>query len=156
MTLQQFLELEYSALLQAQAKITGNHELGLDLLHYAIEEMSHKDNLQAILDSGGGRFYLVRIMMVQWRSQTGPFYRQFVKSNDELNAFEPADEAPEPLDIDRVNAILDGLPWYDKNLFLLYTEKGLNYSELARETQIPRTSIGLTVNRVRKHIKKNL
>lgn len=153
----QYLSHDYQALDQAAKKITGNNELSSDLLHYAIEEMSYKDNLQAIIDSGGARFYLVRIMMTQWRSQTGPFYKQFIKQEQEIDIIEnKSPEEDKILDINRVEKILNELPWYDRELFRLYAEGEHNYSSLAKETGIPRTSIGLTINRVRKHIKKNL
>lgn len=157
MNLNQFLEQEYTQLQQAAQKITGNHELQLDLLHYAIEELSGKQNLHAILDSGGGRFYLVSIMMTQWRSQTGPFYKQFMKEHIDISNWDQANvEEEEPLDISHVNGILDQLPWYDRELFKAFTNGRHSYSSLSRETGIPRTSIGLTIKRVKKHIKQNL
>lgn len=143
--------------MQAAQKITGNNELAGDLLHYAIEELSYKPNLQAILDSGGARFYLVRICMTQWRSQTGPFYKQFVRQEQEIDEFiNKTEEEETTLDVKKVEQILNELPWYDRELFKLYAEGNHNYSSLAKETGIPRTSIGLTINRVKKHIKKNL
>lgn len=156
MTLQQYLHLDYAALVSAAQKITGNSDLHLDLLHYAIEELSHKPNLQDILDSGGARFYLIRIQMTQWRSQTGPFYRQFVRQHSELASGLQSDEEPISLDQQRIYNLLDGLSWYEKELFLLYADRGLNYSDLARETGIPRTSISLTIRRVKSYLKKNL
>lgn len=156
MNLNQFLEIEYDKLQEAAKKITGNNSLYLDLLHYAIEEMSGKQNLDTILESGGGRFYLVSIMMTQWRSQTGPFYKNYIKEGRDIDSYEQSDEEPESLDVARVNKILDGLPWYDRELFRLYVQGDHSYSSLARETMIPRTSIALTIKRVRNHIKKNL
>ena len=79
-----YLSNDYNELVNAAKKITGNNELSIDLLHYAIEEVSYKSNIQSIIDSGGMRFYLVRIMMTQWRSQTGPFYKAFVKSGGQV------------------------------------------------------------------------
>lgn len=151
-----FLSQDYHALEQASRKITGNNELSYDLLHYAIEELSHKKNLQDILDSGGARFYLVRIMMTQWRSKTGPFYKQFIKTELQIEFHDAPEVEEKHLDIERINKILEDLPWYDKELFKLYAEGQHNYSSLAKETGIPRTSIGLTINRVKKHIKQNL
>jgi len=151
-----FLSQDYHALQQAANKITGNNELSYDLLHYAIEELSHKKNLQDILDSGGARFYLVRIMMTQWRSKTGPFYKQFIKTELDIDHYDREDAEEKHLDIERINKILEDLPWYDKELFKLYAEGQHNYSSLAKETGIPRTSIGLTINRVKKHIKQNI
>jgi DNA-directed RNA polymerase specialized sigma24 family protein len=154
-----YLSNDYKELLIASKKITGSNELSTDLLHYAIEEVSYKHNLQSILDSGGMRFYLVRIMMVQWRSQTGPFYKAFIKRGGqvELDKVEHLIEKEnEGLDIKRVNLIVESLPWYDKELWKLYVEGGYNYTGLAKVTGIPRTSIGLTINRVKKHIKKHI
>lgn len=156
MNLNQFLEQEYPTLQEAAQKITGNHELQLDLLHYAIEELSGKQNLQSILDSGGGRFYLVSIMMTQWRSQTGPFYKQYKKENIDISTWDQPETFEETIDIKRVNTILDTLPWYDRELFKLYVDGSHTYSSLSRETKIPRTSIGLTIKRVKKYIKQNL
>jgi DNA-directed RNA polymerase specialized sigma24 family protein len=155
----QYLSNDYSELTNAAKKITGNNELSIDLLHYAIEEVSYKNNLQAIIDSGGMRFYLVRIMMTQWRSSTGPFYKAFVKRGGqvELDKVEHLiEKETEGLDIKRVNQIVDSLPWYDKELWKLYVEGGYNYTGLAKVTGIPRTSIGLTINRVKRHIKKHI
>ena len=156
MNLNQFLEQEYTTLQQAAQKITGNNELQLDLLHYAIEELSGKQNLQAILDSGGGRFYLVSIMMTQWRSQTGPFYKQFMKEHVDIATWDQAEEEEPRLDVTKIRSILDSLPWYERELFKLFTDGQHTYSSLSRETGIPRTSIGLTIKRIRKHIKQNL
>ena len=156
MTFNEYLTQDYEALTQAADKITGNSDLALDLLHYCIEDLSHKPNLQAIVDSGGARFYLVRMMMTQWRSQTGPFYKQFVKSHEDVELYDKPETEYEPLDINKVNGILDELNWYDRELFKLFAEGNHTYSSLSRETQIPRTSISLTINRVRKHIKKNI
>jgi RNA polymerase sigma factor (sigma-70 family) len=152
----QYLEADYTALVQAANKITGNNELSHDLLHYSIEELSGKENIQGILDSGGARFYLIRIMMTQWRSQTGPFHRQFKKHHEELEWHDKPDKEDKPLDLERVNEILDSLEWYDKELFRLYADGEHNYSTLSKETGIPRTSIALTIKRVRNHIKRNL
>lgn len=156
MNFTEYLSNDYQALTEAANKITGNHHLALDLLHYGIEELSTKANLQDILDSGGARFYLIRILMTQWRSQTGPFHRQFVKQYEELEWHDKEEKEEKHLDLDRVNHLINNLDWYDRELFKLFAEGDHNYSTLSKETGIPRTSIALTIKRVRKHIKKNL
>jgi len=157
MSLNECLEIEYPHLVEASLKITGQSELHLDLLHYCIEDLSKKQNLQAIVDSGGLRFYIVKMMLTQYRSQTGPFYKMY------LNHWTMSPEVPdEPdreetrLDMKKVNQLLDQLPWYDKLLFKTFVDGDHSYSSLSRETGIPRTSISLTINRVRKYIKENL
>ena len=158
MNFNEYLSKDYKALVEASNKISGNNKLATDLLHYAIEEMSYKKNLQDIVDSGGARFYCIRIMMTQWRSGTGPFYKSYVKPGGtvDITNIDLQEREDNPLDIDRVNDILSQLPWYDATLFRLFSKGSYNFSTLAKETGIPRTSIGLTINRVRRHIKKHL
>jgi DNA-directed RNA polymerase specialized sigma24 family protein len=69
---------------------------------------------------------------------------------------ERVDEKEEHLDVKQVEKLLQELPWYDHLLFKTFVEGDHSYSSLSRDTGIPRTSISLTINRVRKHIKKNL
>jgi len=157
MTVNETIEFEYPELIRAAKKITGGHALHMDLLHYSIEELYNKPNMTDIVHSGGLRFYLVRIMMTQWRSRTGPFFKQFGDHyNKELNDNIKEPEAEEHLDTKRVSKLLHQLPWYDKMLFETFMEGGHSYSSLSRETGIPRTSISLTINRVRDYIKTNL
>lgn len=157
MTNNQIIELEYPELIKAAKKITGNHDLHMDLLHYSISELYNKPNQDDIIQSGGVRFYLVRIMMTQWRSTTGPFFKQFGdKFNKEPDPNLADDAVEETLDVDRVEKLLLELPWYDRLLFKTFAEGGHTYSSLSRETGIPRTSISLTINRVRDHLKQGL
>jgi RNA polymerase sigma factor (sigma-70 family) len=156
LTNNEIIEFEYPELIKAAKKITGNHPLHLDLLHYAIEELYTKPNMNEIIQSGGVRFYLVRICMTQWRSRTGPFFKQF---GDHYHRELPegiAEAETETIDAKRVSQLLHQLPWYDKMLFETFMEGEHTYSSLSRETGIPRTSISLTINRVRKYIKENL
>jgi DNA-directed RNA polymerase specialized sigma24 family protein len=155
MSLNECLEIEYPHLVEASLKITSGHELHLDLLHYCIEDLCKKPNAQAIVDSGGIRFYIVRMMMTQFRSVTGPFYKMYMNHwSREIE--EVVDEKEEHLDVKRVEKLLQELPWYDHLLFKTFVEGDHSYSSLSRDTGIPRTSISLTINRVRRHIKKNL
>jgi len=146
--------LEYPILIEASKKITGNHELHLDLLHYAIEELYSKPNYNEIINSGGLRFYVVRIMLTQWRSNTGPFYKMFFnqKSNEIVGDFIYEDE----YDFNEIEYIkaLDGLAWYDKELFKIFSDKQHTISSLSRETGIPRSSVDITIKKVRKILRK--
>jgi hypothetical protein len=145
---------EYPILIEASKKITGGHELHLDLLHYAIEELYSKSNYNEIINSGGLRFYIVRIMLTQWRSNTGPFYKMFFnqKSNEIVGDFIYEDE----YDFNELEYIkaLDGLAWYDKELFKIFSDKQHTISSLSRETGIPRSSVDVTIKKVRKILRK--
>ena len=145
---------EYPILIEASKKITNNHELHMDLLHYALEELYSKKNYEEIINSGGVRFYVVRIMLTQWRSNTGPFYKMFFnqKSNEiseDIIDYKEYDQH----DLEYIKALED-LAWYDKELFKIFSDKQHTISSLSRETGIPRSSVDITIKKVRKILRK--
>ena len=145
---------EYPILIEASKKITNNHELHMDLLHYALEELYSKKNYDEIINSGGVRFYVVRIMLTQWRSNTGPFYKMFFnqKSNEiseDIIDYKEYDHN----ELEYIKALED-LAWYDKELFKIFSDKQHTISSLSRETGIPRSSVDITIKKVRKILRK--
>jgi len=157
---EQFMTENYPLLKEAADKITGKDKLADELLHYAIDEFLHKPKLEEIVSSGGGRFYIVRIMMTQWRSTTGPFFHTYMKGTDSIT--EEVENIPEEMSpeteavVNRIKTELAKLPWFDRRLFEVYTEENHTVSSLARATEIPRTTISLAINRIKKHIRKTI
>jgi len=152
----------YEELQKAARRITSNDVLWEELVQYTMDEFLRKANLQEILDSGAARFYCVRIMLNSWRSVTSPFYYTYRKPTDFIDDWKDVEEIPEedPTPIvemaERATEILRTLPWYDRMLFETFVDENHTVSSLARVTGIPRTSVSLTINRVRRHIKNNL
>lgn len=149
----------YSELRTAAQKITGGHELWEELLHYCLEEFLFKPNVNEIITSGGGRFYIVRIMMNQFRSTTSPFYSKYRISpvDIEFEDTEEPDVFKEHEDkLTKIQDALGQLPWYDKQLFEIFVKENHTISSLSRATGIPRTSVNLTITRVRNYLKKSL
>lgn len=161
MTLDEFMSENYEDLLSSARKISQNSPLSDELLHYALDEFLHKENCDDILQSGGAQFYLVRIMLNSWRSTTSPFYRNYRKPSDSIEdhsylEYEEGDrEEIEELAAE-VQASLNSLSWFERELLRVYIEEGHNMSSLSRATKIPRTTISLTINRVRTHIKNKI
>lgn len=153
-----FFQENYDKLKEAAVNITNNSDLWEELLHYTICEFLSKKDVEAIIASGGGRFYCVRIMLNSYRSTTSPFYTTYRKPKADLNEVEDVqDEHDNTNEIaDKIRAEIEKLSWYDKMLFEIYLDEGHTISSLSRATGIPRTSISLSINRIRKHIKKNL
>jgi DNA-directed RNA polymerase specialized sigma24 family protein len=150
----------YEELKKASIRISRGDGLAEELLHYCIEEFLHKTGIEDIVKSGGGRFYIVRMMMNQWNSSTSPFYNIYRKHEIPLDQehediVEEEDESILELH-DRVRGELDKLTWYDRVLFDTFVVDNHTVSSMARATGIPRTSISLSINRIRKHIKNNL
>ena len=157
----------YNKLLQAAKNISYNDELSEELLHYSLEQLLIKPNILEIVNSGGCEFYIIRIMLSQWRSTTSPFYKIYRKNvcQIELDSYlernDVADEIAQcteqiELTANQIQSELRNLGWYDQTLFKLYCEDGKTISSLARETSIPRTSISLTINRVKRHIRSKI
>jgi len=158
-----FINENYKALQDAAKKISGNDALWEELFHYALDEFLRKKDVEKIVDSGGGKFYIVKILMNSWRSTTSPFYYTYRYEQKELTPYEEIDEDTIPEEEDntlevaeKIKQELNKLNWYDKKLFEVFVEEGHTISSLARSTGIPRTSISLSINRIRKHIKRSI
>jgi hypothetical protein len=154
----QFVNDNYTTLEDAAKKISGNDPLWQELLHYTLDEFLRKPNVDEIIESGGGRFYCVRIMMNQFRSTTSPFYTIYRKPSDSLEEAEDYVEEEDDTKelVKKIKQELQKLPWYDRMLFETFVDEGHTISSLARATGIPRTSISLSINRIRRHIKKSI
>lgn len=157
-SIDQFVNDNYTVLEDAAKRISGNDPLWQELLHYTLDEFLRKPNVEEIIDSGGGRFYCVRIMMNSFRSTTSPFYTTYRKPSDSLVEAEDIVEEEDYTQelVKKVKAELQKLPWYDRMLFETFVDEGHTISSLARATGIPRTSISLSINRIRRHIKKSI
>ena len=158
-----FVSDNYLALQEAAKKISGNDVLQEELLHYSIDEFLRKKDVEAIVDSGGAKYYIVKIMTNSWRSVTSPFYYTYKKENIEFSSYHEVDEdaiaeeEDNTLELaEKVKEELNKLNWYDRKLFQTFVDENHTISSLARCTGIPRTSISLSINRIRKHIKKNI
>ena len=57
---------------------------------------------------------------------------------------------------ERVTEQLKQLGWYEQNLLQAYVEHGGNASSLAKQTGIPRTSISLTIKKVKTFVNKRI
>lgn len=156
--IEQFFQDNYTALREAAKKISGNDPLWEELLSYTVDEFLRKKNVEEIILSGGGRYYCVRIMMNSFRSTTSPFYLTYRRPSTDIHDIPdlPQEEDNTNEIAEKIRKEIEKLSWYDKMLFEIYLDEGHTISSLARATGIPRTSISLSINRIRKHIKKKL
>lgn len=166
MTSDKWITLNWSKLETAAKNVSQGHHLWQDLLNHCLLDFLQKEQVEQIIKDGYAQFYIVRIMLNQWRSVTSPFYKLY-RSNSHLSVEESnlsewyhPDEIEPDWDLDKVNVILDhmeedrkGAGWYHKKLIDLYAETP-NYKRLAQMTGISRTSISKSVNRARDEIKK--
>ena len=148
----------YLPLKEASIKISGGSDLAEELLHYTLDSFLRNPKLEEILEAGAGRWFCVKIMMNSFRSVTSPFYHTYRNNPFPLHEAHEAVEEEDPTEelAARAKVLLAELPWYDRMLFETFVEDNHTVSSLARSTGIARTSVSLTINRVRRYLKKNI
>ena len=190
MTINEWSENNYKPLKEACQRISENSPLAEELLHYVISEFLLKPDVHAIILSGGGFFYCLRMATNSWKSTTSPFYRVYrdprvqielnehhyqqveeQDRNDEdlfehsnrnnrtkfkMNGIETEQEWTFEELYEKVEQGIETLGWYEKELLKVYAENGGNASLVSRLTKIPRTSINLTIRKVKQHLTKTL
>ena len=166
MTIKDWTDFNYKLLGDAINRITSNDSLSEELLHYTLTAFLERSDAQQIIDAGGGFFFCLRIATNSWKSTTSPFYRLYRDPNPRQPLTEHHIQLHDP-DVDpfdteipdihnKIDSLLKELSWYEKELTLAYAAHDCNASALSKVTKIPRTSINLTLNRVRTHIKKTI
>ena len=106
-------------------------------------------------------------MMNSWKSTTSAFYTIYRKNqynSEDISYLTDMDVDDDVVDnelelletYEVIKKELESLYWYDRDLFKMYVEESHTISSLSRATKIPRTSISLTINRVRAHLKNKL
>jgi RNA polymerase sigma factor (sigma-70 family) len=160
LTTNQALEIEYNDLVKAAKKITGGDHRHLDLLHYSIDEFYQKENRDDIAKSGALRFYIVRIMMTNWSQPSSPWYKinhpNTIELEDNLTEEESEESTDYILILERMYQALEKISWYERELFKQFFQSKMSYSKFQRETGIPRTSISITINRVKDYLIEEL
>jgi hypothetical protein len=159
-----FIKENYSNLIQSAHKIASKNRAGdepYELLNYAVLQLLEHKNKEEIIESGFGYFWIIRVMTNSIYSSTSGFHKQVRKPSnfnygdvsENLIQYKVYDidcifdnkiEKENILDI--IDEILNEIEkqdiagWYMVNLFKLWADKR-NYYAVARETNIPRSSI---------------
>jgi len=171
LTISEWTDNNYQPLKQACIRISEGNPLAEELLHYVLSEFLSKPDVKSIVMSGSAFFYCLRIATNSWKSTTSPFYRTYrdpnlkISLNDNLTAWIKDSEYDESQNDQeeveeglwqRVQEALEDLGWYEQELLKVYAENGGNASLVSRLTKIPRTSINLTIRKIKRHMKQTL
>jgi DNA-directed RNA polymerase specialized sigma24 family protein len=164
LTITAWTNAHYRLLSEAMVRITSHHELSEELLHYTLMAFLDRPDTQEIVQSGGAFYFCLRIATNSWKSTTSPFYRLYRDPNPR----QPLDTLPDLPDLEtpefgdetpdihaQIDKELDKLSWYERELARAYAEHDCNANLLSKVTKIPRTSINLTLSRIRSHVKTN-
>lgn len=163
MTVKTWIDQNYELYKQACRRITNYDELAEELCHYVLTEFLGRKDAETIVQSGGAFFFCLRMTTNNWNSVTSPFYRIYRTPKVDIDKIpermeEEYDENEPDIDelAERVTEQLKQLGWYEQNLLQAYVEHGGNASSLAKQTGIPRTSISLTIKKVKTFVNKRI
>lgn len=92
----------------------------------------------------------------EYEEEIGTEHAPSSRTKAQMNGIEPEQEWTFEELYERIEQGMETLGWYEKELLKVYAENNGNASLVSRLTKIPRTSINLTVKKVRLHLIKSL
>jgi len=159
--IEDYLSKEYYKLLIIAKKYTKNDDWSSELLHEVILQLYNKEELNIKLDDNSIKYYIIRMLMVNWTYPSSPFYRKHKRDlHNQVDLTEAIEMAVDDTNMD-THRLLDLMeeefqdqPWFEKNLFELYLIKG-SLKKVSVDTKIPLSSIGKYIKETRTKVKLN-
>jgi len=148
-------------------KSSKEHE---DVAHYVITKFAEKENAQELIDRNEGMKFMSGMIWRSFHSSTSPYhtvYRQKgrvfgLNEHKQIEDIESEEyDYEKDIAIEGIQGVIEDMKgsgielWYRATLFEMYVKQS-NYSELSRQTGIPRTSISHAVEEARKYIQQQL
>jgi hypothetical protein len=133
-----------------------------ELLHYTLEVLLQRKDLFHLVETGEAWYMCLKIATNNWHSVNSPFHRTYRQDHQDISTVtEKPDTDPDYDDkidtlMSRIDTELKLLTWFESMLMRVYVEHNENAALLSRKTGIPRTSINLTIKRVKQHLKKRI
>lgn len=139
-----------------------------DLAHYAITAFLEHPKADELAERGEARWFIVRILLNSSRGAKSEFYRLYRPKHDSLpdhTINTPDSQYDFNIDLltETINGVLDDLrhgdaeEWFMATIFeLCIKQPKLNFSKIARETGIPRTSISNAYYQTIDYVKQKL
>jgi DNA-directed RNA polymerase specialized sigma24 family protein len=167
--LNDYLDKSYQNLLDISKRITSNrHPDYEDLLHETILALynSDKEKIKDIIEQKKLTFYIVRIMMNQYHSNTSPYHKKYRKQYNEKQLKEFYIYTKEPLTKEKMKKLeeqedrlqwieekLKHLSWFDVEVFKIYYREGFSLNKMQKETKINRSTLGKSIRFIKNYLK---
>lgn len=169
MTLNEFIDKNYTEIIIMSQKICKSSTESEEVAHYVMSEFLERTDAQALVDRGEAMKFMSGMIWRSFHSSTSPYhtiYRQKgrVFGTEDQSYYEQTEDEYDyykDIVIDQTERILAQMPkkgingWYMKTLFEMYLKEG-NYSEISRQTGIPRTSISHAVEECKEYLRNEL
>jgi hypothetical protein len=153
MSTNEWVSNNYEEILKIAKNVNQGKGDHIDLAHYTIEKFLINTKAQELVDKGHAKWFITRILTTSAQSKTSGYWREYRSIHNEelVDSHLTLDE---PYDIDKdiilewLAGMLDDMKhsdvedWYRGTILqLCLNQQKINFSELSRETGIPRTSI---------------
>lgn len=162
MKLSEYLRENYDTMKQMARNIApGDYS---DLTHEVILQLYDIDEakLAPLIESGAIRFWIVRMLINNYRSKTSKYhykYRKPAERHRDLRRYilawsEESDYQIRETRLEAIEKAIEEAPWFDAVVFSVYYEQGHSLNTLAEETGISRHTLYSTIRRTQDGIKE--
>jgi hypothetical protein len=167
MTVNDWITQNYQNILQWAKNAAQQHDDYEDLAHYAITTFLEHEKAQQLVYNDEARWFIVRILLNSSRGTKSEYYRIYRPQHDTTAEFKQIADNEYNMHLDflteHVYGILEDMIHGDAELWFMGTlttlclqQDKINFSKLARETGIPRTTISDTYKKTLEYIKNKL
>lgn len=158
---EQYIAKNYYKLLAIAKKYTKNDDWASELLHEIIIQLYDKKEIKIRLDDNSIKFYIIRMIMVNWCYPSSPFFKKYKRYNNTHVALseimELVQEDPE-FDEHKFMDILEeefgDVNWFNKLIFEKYLTLG-SLKRVSLDTTITIPSIGRYIKETRTQVRFN-
>lgn len=167
--LNKYLEKSYFDLLDISKRITSNaHPDYEDLLHETILALYKSDinKINDIIENKKLTFYIVRIMMNLYQSNTSPYHKKYRKQYNNEQLKEYYIYTKEPLTKEKIKKFeenekrlqwiedkLQDLSWFDVEVFKIYYRENYSLNKMSEATKISRSTLGKSIRFIKNYLK---
>ena len=164
-----YLDKSYNKLLEISRRITSDkHPDYEDLLHESIMALynSDQEKIKTIIEKKQLTFYIVRIMLNQYQSNTSPYHKKYRKQYNEKQLKEFYIYTKEPLTKEKLQEFEDrekrlqwideklkGLGWFDVEVFKIYYRENYSLNTMSKATKINRSTLGKSIRFIKNYLK---
>lgn len=163
-----FLTDNYEQIITMAKKICKSHPESEEVAHYVMSEFIEHKNAKALIERNEAMKFLSGMIHRSFYSSTSRYhtiYRQKGRVFGLPENFDHSDDSEYDVDTDMVLEAIEGIledmqadnieTWYRSTLFRMWLKEP-NYSEIYRQTGIPRTSISQGVEECKQYIRNTL
>ena len=159
--LDNYISRHYYTLLGVSFKYTKNNDWASELLHEVLIQLYNKQDLKLKLDDNSIKYYIIRMLMVNWCYPSSPFYIKYKKYNynhvdlKEAMMITNDETADDHNFMDILEQEFSDTFWFSKILFQKYILMG-SLKKVSEDTKIPLTSIKRYIKETKTEIKLNV